>query len=639
MDLRDDEEEDYCSDYCSNNRRSPEMETKTAVLHRNPVKNGLTNPRIKRRLDFDADRRSDEQFGSRDAIFRDLESVLRGVLAVKQEKDRPRKRLHSADEISTPVKVFKQGKDLKPDNDVIRAKRRLNLADIGGSLPQFKKCSKVLGEGQLNAQDFKEYRKRTKQSCLNHMVGKKIQKFNKSMNEELGNGVMDPYFKKCSKDLVTDLANENISENIKKRSRDLVKDRENNENSEKCVRDLVKGRGNKPVGENFEKRGKDLVKDRGNGLISEFFAKCGNDLLKGHGNGPGSQVFEKYSKHLVEGHGNEHVSENFEKCSAVLAEGASASPMSENPVCSESPRVEFRTDPEEISLMIENKGPYPNFTRPTPEECRGIRDQLLDLHGFPKEFASFRPRLNDKVVVAATTRRHLLLLDRKNGAESVKVEDSNGRISCFEKQESETIHSVAPSEMQETMLDSLISTLLSQNTTEANSRRAFASLKARFQSWEEVLKADSKAVEDAIRCGGLAETKASRIRNILDTLLKERGKLSLEHLRNMPVDKIKAELYRFKGVGPKTVACVLMFHLNQDDFPVDTHVYRITKSLGWVPAEANREKAYLHLNSRIPNYLKFDLNCLLITHGKRCRSCAKGERVQQAPDGPCPLVN
>lgn len=147
MDLRDDEEEDYCSDYCSNNRRSPEMETKTAVLHRNPVKNGLTNPRIKRRLDFDADRRSDEQFGSRDAIFRDLESVLRGVLAVKQEKDRPRKRLHSADEISTPVKVFKQGKDLKPDNDVIRAKRRLNLADIGGSLPQFKKCSKVWVRG------------------------------------------------------------------------------------------------------------------------------------------------------------------------------------------------------------------------------------------------------------------------------------------------------------------------------------------------------------------------------------------------------------------------------------------------------------------------------------------------------------
>lgn len=632
MDSRDDEEEGYSSDYCSNNRGSPEMETKTAVLHRNPAKNGLTNPRIKRRLNFEANRRSDEQFRSRDAIFRDLESVLRGVLAVKQEKERPRKRLHSADESSTPVKVFKQGKDLKPNDEVVRAKRRLNLADSGGSLPQFKKSSDVLNEGQLNAKDFREIRKKAKQSCLNHMFGKKNHKFSKNINEELANGAIDPCFKKCSKDLVTDLGNENIIEDIKKCSRVLVKDHENSEKIEKCVRDLVKVHGNKPVDENLEKRSKDLVKDHGNGLVSELFAKCHNDLLKGDRNGPGSQDFEK------KGHRNVPISE-FEKCSAALAEGIAASSARENPVCLESPRVELRTDLEETSLVIESNGPYPNFSRPSPEECRRIRDQLLDLHGFPKEFARFRPKLNDKVVVAATTRRHLLLLDQKNGAESVKVEDSNGRISSFEKQGPETIHSVAPSEAQETMLDSLISTLLSQSTAEANSRRAFVSLKARFQSWEEVLKADSKAVEDAIRCGGLAETKASRIRNILDTLLKERGKLSLEHLRNMPVDKIKAELYRFKGVGPKTVACVLMFHLNQDDFPVDTHVYRITKSLGWLPEEANREKAYLHLNSRIPNDLKFDLNCLLITHGKRCRSCAKGGRVQQAPDGPCPLLN
>jgi len=75
------------------------METKTVVLHRNPAKNGLTNPRIKRRLNFEANRLSIEQFRSRDAIFRDLESVLRGVLAVKQEKERPRKRLHSACEM------------------------------------------------------------------------------------------------------------------------------------------------------------------------------------------------------------------------------------------------------------------------------------------------------------------------------------------------------------------------------------------------------------------------------------------------------------------------------------------------------------------------------------------------------------
>jgi endonuclease-3 len=88
----------------------------------------------------------------------------------------------------------------------------------------------------------------------------------------------------------------------------------------------------------------------------------------------------------------------------------------------------------------------------------------------------------------------------------------------------------------------------------------------------QVQKADLNAVEDAIRCGGLAQIKAARIANILNTLLEERGSICLEYVRNMTSDQIKAELSRFKGVGPKTVACVLMFHLEHNEFPVDTHV-------------------------------------------------------------------
>lgn len=69
----------------------------------------------------------------------------------------------------------------------------------------------------------------------------------------------------------------------------------------------------------------------------------------------------------------------------------------------------------------------------------------------------------------------------------------------------------------------------------------------------QVQKADLNAVEDAIRCGGLAQIKAARIANILNTLLEERGSICLEYVRNMTSDQIKAELSRFKGVGPKTV--------------------------------------------------------------------------------------
>ncbi len=55
------------------------------------------------------------------------------------------------------------------------------------------------------------------------------------------------------------------------------------------------------------------------------------------------------------------------------------------------------------------------------------------------------------------------------------------------------------------------------------------------------------------------------------------GEVSLEHLRSMPSEQIKAELKRFKGVGAKTIACVLMFCLGRDEFAVDTHVLEIGK--------------------------------------------------------------
>lgn len=275
------------------------------------------------------------------------------------------------------------------------------------------------------------------------------------------------------------------------------------------------------------------------------------------------------------------------------------------------------------------QGPYQNFLRPSPEECREARDRLHHLHGPLEEYAKHRvscPTIdpNPQQVLALEYRKEDDgLVDKRNMDVTPHPPTT---LTSHPRQ-------------RRTVLDSLVGTILSQNTTDSNSRRAFASLKDRFPTWEEVHAANPKAVEDAIRCGGLAEIKASRVLNILDILHRERGNICLEYVRNMPVEQIKLELSRFKGVGPKTVACVLMFHLQQDEFPVDTHVFRITKMLGWVPANADREKAYLHLNHRIPNVLKYDLHCLLVTHGKRCPRCAKGGRSQKPPDGPCPLVS
>ncbi|XP_026381751.1 putative DNA glycosylase At3g47830 isoform X1 [Papaver somniferum] len=262
----------------------------------------------------------------------------------------------------------------------------------------------------------------------------------------------------------------------------------------------------------------------------------------------------------------------------------------------------------------------PTYNRPTPEECRLVRDKLMDFHGFPEEFAKYRrtPLLGSPHSTVST---HSNPTEVKS--EPLGDEDDDDKFFLT----------------KETVLDGLVRTLLSQNTTEINSKRAFDSLKSAFPTWENVLAAESKCIENAIKCGGLAVTKAACIKNLLTGLLERKGKLCLEYLRNLSIDDAKKELRGYKGIGPKTVACVLMFQLQLDDFPVDTHVCRITKAMGWVPASSDREKAYIHLNKRIPDELKFDLNCLFVTHGKLCQRCKGGEARKNTShdDQPCPL--
>ncbi|KAG1327024.1 putative DNA glycosylase [Cocos nucifera] len=175
------------------------------------------------------------------------------------------------------------------------------------------------------------------------------------------------------------------------------------------------------------------------------------------------------------------------------------------------------SSPKSLNLSPD---PYPDLPIPTPEQCRAIRDALLDHHGFPEEFARYR-RSSDGPPV--------------EGPETPSDGSEAGRGA-----------------FGETVLDALVSILLSQNTTDSNSRRAFESLKSAFPTWDQVLAAESKLIENAIRCGGLAATKAARIKSILKAVLEKRGEICLEYLRGMSVNEVKAELSQFKGIGPKT---------------------------------------------------------------------------------------
>jgi len=167
-------------------------------------------------------------------------------------------------------------------------------------------------------------------------------------------------------------------------------------------------------------------------------------------------------------------------------------------------------------------------------------------------------------------------------------------------------------------LDGLIGTILSQNTTSANSRTAFAELKRRFPTWDECRDAPPRAVVAAIHSAGLARIRGPRIQAILRRIAEERGRLSLDHLHAWPADRGMAYLQSLPGVGPKTAACVLMFCCRRHVFPVDTHVARIARRLGWVPETASAEAIQALLEPCVPARLRYALHINLIAHGRAC---------------------
>ncbi|MCC6442191.1 MAG: endonuclease III [Armatimonadetes bacterium] len=174
---------------------------------------------------------------------------------------------------------------------------------------------------------------------------------------------------------------------------------------------------------------------------------------------------------------------------------------------------------------------------------------------------------------------------------------------------------------EEDLLGSLVATILSQNTSDANSHRAYESLKAAFPAWEAVRQAPVKAVADAIRSGGLADMKAARIQSILNAIRQERGGLDLSFLREMADEEVRAYLTAFEGVGPKTAACVLMFGMLRPVLPVDTHVHRVSRRLGLIGPKVSAEEAHRLLPELLEPEMIYAFHVNLVRHGRRvCRA-------------------
>ncbi|KAF8533020.1 DNA glycosylase [Trichophaea hybrida] len=295
------------------------------------------------------------------------------------------------------------------------------------------------------------------------------------------------------------------------------------------------------------------------------------------------------------------------------------------------------------------KSPWPEHPHPTLEECAEVNRLLTAAHG-----PSTRP---EKLVV--------------NNSVS-----GCGEVPC--------------------VLDALLRTILSLNTTTLNSGRAFQGLIARFGliptkeeeqkngqnpkkrkytgsgagsvDWDAVRRGPVEDLEESIKVGGLQAKKAKTIKDILDQVWKEGqerikakrheealkrvasrraspesydteselselsddedGELTLDHLHELDNIPLLKKLTSFSGIGYKAASCVMLFSLGREIFPVDTHVHRLTRFLGWVPDNATEVTGFFHLDVKIPDKYKYPLHNLLIRHGRMCKHCKGGPETK-----------
>lgn len=163
----------------------------------------------------------------------------------------------------------------------------------------------------------------------------------------------------------------------------------------------------------------------------------------------------------------------------------------------------------------------------------------------------------------------------------------------------------------------LVQTILSQNTSDSNSGRAYASLLQRFGGWHNVVTADTAEIADAIRIGGLADVKAKYIKSALEALENESSSFDLEFLREWPVTKSREWLIQLPGVGMKTASCVLLFSLHMPAFPVDTHIYRVAKRIGLIKDRVSVDAAHLQLEKMVNPQDIYRCHMLIIEHGRK----------------------
>jgi len=178
--------------------------------------------------------------------------------------------------------------------------------------------------------------------------------------------------------------------------------------------------------------------------------------------------------------------------------------------------------------------------------------------------------------------------------------------------------------------ETLINTIISQNTTDRNTEKAFERLSKRFEIKPEVLaNAETSHIENALKTAGLYRSKAKTIKQVSKIILEQfRG--SVLPILSLPLDEARKAFIQMPGVGPKTADVVLLFSTGQPTIPVDTHVNRVSKRLGFAPGDGDYETVRESLQSIYDKRDFLAVHLLLIAHG---RSYCKARRplCEQCP--------
>lgn len=181
-------------------------------------------------------------------------------------------------------------------------------------------------------------------------------------------------------------------------------------------------------------------------------------------------------------------------------------------------------------------------------------------------------------------------------------------------------------------VDMIIATILSQNTNDQNSYKAYQNLKKKYKSWDELLTTHRSTIEKEIRVAGLGLQKSEAIKKFITNLHQEKMKISLEHIASLDIADAISELTKFKGVGVKTASCVLLFAEGRNVCPVDTHVHRTVNRIGIVEA-ATPDKTFTKLNTKFPAKIAHQFHTNLIRLGREI--C----KPKNPNCGVCPLLD